>query len=602
MTRVEWQLPEDDPVQSGLAEPPETSSPKPANFTDFATELGFPAWMGKIFAARSELWQTPDPDSLRRFLQPSLKDMPQPFLLADMEKAANRVCAAILEQEMIAVYGDYDVDGTVGTAVLRRFLRSVGVEPIVYQPDRKLEGYGLNVGAIERFATKGVTLMLSVDCGISNVKEAEAAKNLGLDLIIVDHHEVPEPMPQAFAVLDHKRPDDVSGINNLCGAGMAFYLAMAVRARLREQKFFTIERPEPDLRELLDLVAVATIADMVPLIQENRILARLGLEKLRRQPTPGLAALFAVAGVDHRLAGAYHVGFVIGPRINASGRLGSASKALELLSTDNLQEARELAQALEEVNAERVAIQNRTVGEALAQAESLVADWGADFPALVLGSDGWHEGVIGIVAAKVVDKFHRPVVVCSFSEDAPLGKASVRGFQDLNALAALQANAHLLAKFGGHKAAAGLSIARENFAAFQQGFAAAIQEQVEARLGKGQKLMPRRIRVDSVLSAADISVRSARALEALAPFGMGNPEPVVVLENLEVVSKKVLKSAHLKLQVQASALAPVEAMWFNAGDLPIDRGSQISLACTPQLSTFRGITKLELRVRDLRPQ
>lgn len=596
---MEWQIPSDRGVAGdGAGDTPAQHSG--LNFAQLSEEFGLPRWLGPLFEQRSEQLRIRDREDLKRFLQPSLRDLPHPNLLIDMDKASARVADAVQAREKIAVFGDYDVDGTVGAAIQRRFFRSLGLEVTVYQPDRKTEGYGLNCEALRKLVEAGHSLIISVDCGISNVKEAALVKELGADLIIVDHHEVPDPMPDAYAVLDHKRIDDVSGINNLCGAGMGFYLAMSVRSVLRERGFFSPERPEPDLRDLLDLVAVATIADMVPLVGENRILARLGLEKLRRQPTPGLAALCAVAGTDPREVRAYHVGFVIGPRINASGRLGSANLALELLSTDSLEEARQMAQTIDTVNTERMQVQRAAAEEAFQQAEELLAKEGEDFPALVLGAEGWHEGVIGIVAAKVVERYHRPVVVCGFSKDSSHGKGSVRGFQDLDALAALRECAELLMKFGGHKAAAGLAIEKENFPAFQRAFAAAIQKQVAERLGEGAKLLPKKLKIDTELQGQDLSLQSARALEALAPFGIGNPEPIFVVNNLEVVTKKVLKSAHLKLEVKGDRLRATEALWFNADDLDVNPGEGVSLAFTPQISTFRGFTRLELRIKDLK--
>lgn len=568
---------------------------------ELASALKLPTWVANLLLQRSAHWKSRELEDFRKFLYPTLKDLPDPFGLPDMEKAAVRVAEAVARGEPIAVYGDYDVDGTVGAALLRRFFRSLGVEPRVYQPDRKKEGYGINRAAVELLRAEGATLLISVDCGISNVAEAARARELGLDLIVVDHHEVPDPMPQALAVLDHKRSDNESKIHSLCGAGMGFYLALATRAKLRERGYFNGNgRKEPDLRELLDLVAVATIADMVPLVDENRVLAKVGLEKLRRNPQPGIKALLEVAGVRPSEVAAYHVGFVIGPRINASGRMGSANTALELLSTDDRETAQRLARELHTVNQERVDLQKQITMEALEQARGLLDSEGGDLPALVLASENWHEGVIGIVAAKVVEKFHRPVVVCAIDPQSGHGKGSVRSVRDLDILKCLQACAGMLEGFGGHKAAAGLSLKRAKLTEFRREFANTVGNEVEAMAGAGERVLRRALALDLDLTDEPLDLDSVRFLELLAPFGIGNPEPVLMARGLNVVEKRIMKEVHLKLHVRSGHGRLLEALWFNAASgLDLEAGNAVDLAFTPQISTFRGSERLELRIRDL---
>jgi single-stranded-DNA-specific exonuclease len=567
---------------------------------EISQEFSLPHWAAEIIAQRSEGWRSSNRESIHRFLNPSLKDLPDPFLLPDMDKAAERVAQAVLNREQIAVYGDYDVDGTVGAAILRRFFRGLGLEPFVYQPDRRHEGYGLNCAAIDFLRGKGTQLLISVDCGISNVKEAAHAKSLGLDLIITDHHEVPDPMPDAYAVVDHKRRDNTSPIDSLCGAGMGFYLALAVRARLREKGFFSGVVKEPDLKELLDLVAVATVADMVPLVDENRVLARIGLEKMRRKPQVGIAAICKVANVDPRELGTYHIGFVIGPRINASGRLGSANAALELLSTDDEAEALQLAQELNRVNGERLDLTREITRSATIEAEELLEARGQDWPAIVVASDEWHEGVIGIVAARLVERFHRPAIVCALDLEKGTGKGSVRSVKGVDVLHCLESSRDILLGFGGHKAAAGLSFDIDNFDEIQERFAIAVGDEVAKVRGDEIRLMDKVLNLDADLSEVDLSSDSVKMLERLGPFGIGNPEPVMLARGLGVVSKKIMKEAHLKLELRTKGNLVQEALWFNATKgKDLELGALIDLAFTPQMSSFRGRERLELRVRDL---
>ncbi len=559
--------------------------------------LDLPLWVARILAQRSQFWADSSLSSMERFLRPRLQDLPDPFALKDMSLAVDRVIQAIQKKEKILIYGDYDVDGTVGAAILRRFFRSLGCEPLVFQPDRQKEGYGLNVQAIEDFAKKGVHLLISVDCGISNVVEAKRAKELQMDLIICDHHEVPDPMPQALAVLNHKRKDDSSGIRNLCGAGMAFYLAIAVRSTLRQQKYF---KKGPDLRELLDLVAVATIADMVPLLEENRILTHLGLTKLRTHPCVGLRALCECTNTPLGQVSTYHVGFVIGPRINASGRLGSASIALELLSTDDPMVAKDLAQQLHAINHKRIEVQKQVSKEAMEQSAALETN----VAGIVIQSDHWHEGVIGIVASRVAEKFHRPVVVVSFKDH--MGKGSVRSYKNIDVLACLRECDSLLVKYGGHAAAAGLSVERKNFPAFCKAFAQAVGKQVEALTCPGQTLLDPVISIDMELSQSSLDVESIGQLARLEPFGMGNPRPIIALQGIKVNSSRLLKEEHLKLFLAGDSkdsisTGDMEAIWFYAPkEKQPSAGDSIDLAVIPGVSTFRGRTRLDLQIKDLR--
>jgi single-stranded-DNA-specific exonuclease len=592
---MEWRLKEESTLESGISA------------EDLAQSLAMPLWIARILHHRMRQWSDQSLDAVKRFLEPSLKNLPDPFSLPDMDRAADRLAEAVVEKQKIAIYGDYDVDGTVGSALLRRFLRSLGCEPVVYQPDRQKEGYGVNRAAVEKLAEDGAQLLIAVDCGITSVAEVVRANELGLDVIICDHHEPKEQLPPAYAVLDHKRVDNESPIHSLSGAGVAFYLAIAARSVLRDIGHFDPEEgvcKEPDIRELLDLVALATVADMVPLVEENRILLKFGLERMRKAPCVGLRELLRVAGVNHEEVSPYHLGFVLGPRINASGRLGSANGALELLSTNDPAEARRLAESLHAVNEERVKLQGDVAAEALAQAEEQISHRGEDLPALVLVADHWHEGVIGIVASKVMERFHRPVAVVTFATHTGMGKGSVRGIARFDVVQALEVAGEHLKGFGGHKAAAGLSLEREKLEAFREAFAGAIAEQAYAITEGASRILPREVVADVRLEDdSELTAENVGLLERLAPFGLGNAEPVVVISGWKIAGVKTLKERHLKIQFTTTQNKSLEGFWANgSGRLEDSEAGSVDIICLPQINSFRNLNRLELKIKDVRPR
>ena len=587
-----WRVREEAALESGLR--PE----------DLARNFQLPLWVATVLHNRMKHWGDHSLEAVKRFLEPSLKFLPDPFSLPDMDRGADRLAEAIVEGQKIAIYGDYDVDGTVGSAVLRRFLRRLGNEPVIYQPDRQKEGYGINAGAIERLAEQGIQLLIAVDCGITSVKEVARANELGLDVIICDHHEPKEELPPAYAVLDHKRADNESTIQSLSGAGVGFYLAIATRSVLRDIGHFDADgggKPEPDIRELLDLVALATVADMVPLVDENRVLLKAGMDRMRKNPCVGLRELLRVTGVDPAEVSTYHLGFLLGPRINASGRLGSANAALELLSTDDPLEARQLAEQLDAVNQERMRLQGEVADEALAQAAAQLEKYGKDLPAFVLWSEHWHEGVIGIVASKVTERYHRPVAIVTFGTQSGKGKGSVRGVGNLDMTKALEANAELLLNFGGHKAAAGLGLNRENIEALREGFAEAVGAQV-AEISDGARVLKKDVTCDVELAdESELTNQSVAAIEKLGPFGMGNSEPTLLISRWKVAGTRVMKEKHLKIQLTTSQNKSLEGFWANGvGKAEIEEGGEIDIVCLPQINTFRNLNKLELKIKDIR--
>ncbi len=591
---MSWRLRESESLRSGLS------------VEDLASFLHVPQWQAAILHQRMGAWSDQSLEAIQRFLEPSLKNLPDPFSLPDMDRAAERLAEAIVEAQSIAIYGDYDVDGTVGSAILRRFLRSLNVEPLVYQPDRQKEGYGVNRSAIENLSEKGIQLLITVDCGITSVAEVARANELGLEVIICDHHEPKGELPPAYAVLDHKRQDNEGPIRSLCGAGVAFYLAIATRAILRDIGHFEADgaaKKEPDIREWLDLVALSIVADLVPLVDENRILLKAGLDRMRRSPCVGIRELLRVANVKPEDASAYHLGFILGPRINASGRLGSANAALELLSTSDEKVAKELAQHLDGINEERVNLQGEVTAAALAQAEQQLVNLGEQLPAFVLYSDEWHEGVIGIVASKVVDKYHRPVAIITAATHSGFAKGSIRGVSRLDMLAALESSAEFLKGFGGHKAAAGLTIEKDKVEQFRKAFAEAISAQVKTITGEeSATLLVRDVVIDARLADdSELTRQAVEFLEKLGPFGMGNPEPVILLSNWQLDGIRVLKERHLKMQLRSEQNKSMEGFWANGTDRwNAGENVMVDIACFPQINSFRNLDRLELKIKDMR--
>src|SRR6266545_508694 len=409
-----------------------------------------------------------DTDSARRYLSSSLRtDLPSPFEMADMEPAIRRLVEAIKNKQQIGIWGDYDVDGTTGASVLVSFLREVGAQPIYHVPHRIDEGYGLNTEGLRRFKERGVDLVVTVDCGIYNAQEVTAAGDMGLDVVVIDHHQPPEALPLALAVINPHRKDCAFPDKGLCAAGLAFYVVIALRARLREQGWFA-GSAAPDIRRYLDIVTLGTIADMVPLTGVNRTLIRRGLAELASSTRPGVVALKEVAGIAAGEVSAGQVGFRLGPRINAAGRVDYGIKVVELLTTDSHDIALRIAQELDAHNSERRMIEAAVLEQALAQATSAVD--GGSRHSLVLAAEGWHPGVLGIVASRIVEKYYRPTVVIGFNGRE--GKGSARSIRGFHLFDGFRRCAEHLEKFGGHEFAGGLSIAPDKLDCFTEAFEA----------------------------------------------------------------------------------------------------------------------------------
>jgi single-stranded-DNA-specific exonuclease len=547
-----------------------------------ARELSLEPIAARVLASRG----LADPADAERFLAARLADLPDPFLLRGMEAAVARLLAALAAGERIALYGDYDVDGVTSTALLAGFLRAAGGDVVTYVPHRLVEGYGLNTAAVKRLAEGGARLLVSLDCGITSVAEVRAAAELGVDTVVVDHHTVPVELPAATAILNPHQPGCAYPYKPLAAVGVTFCLAMALRRRLREAGKFGAARPEPNLREALDLVALGTVADVVPLTGVNRVLVRWGLEELARTRRVGLAALKRVAGIAPGAVSAGQVGFRLGPRINAAGRLDDAGRGVRLLLEDDPARAAALADELDRENRARQEIEREILEEALAQAAERVRGGARG---LVLSSERWHPGVIGIVASRVVERFHRPAVLVGVADG--VGKGSGRSIEAFHLYDALDACAGHLTRFGGHKHAAGITIDPARIAAFRDAF----EGIAGARLGDDD-LVPR-CRIEGRVDAGDLSERAALALEGLAPWGAGHPEPLFALRARPGRARTVgATGAHLKLTLGAG----LDAIGFGLGDRLAACEGEVEAAVSLGFDEWDGRRRLQLRIKDLR--
>ncbi len=518
------------------------------------------------------------------FLKPDLKDLHDPFLLKDMDKAIERIVSAMDKRERIAIWGDYDVDGTTSTAMLHLFFRELGVETFCYIPDRISEGYGLNAGALKKLGGDGVKLIITVDCGSSNRDEVRFARSMGLDVIVSDHHELPGELPEAAALLNPKQNGCAFPFKGLAGVGVAFNLIMALRVRLRKLGRFA-GGAEPNLRKYLDLVSIGTVADMVPLVAENRVLVSHGIKELERTERPGLKALKDAAGIRAGRVDADSIAFQLAPRINAAGRLTKASTALKLLITGDPGEASSLAEALNRENASRQRLEAETLEEALSMIGGGVSDRG-----VVLFSEGWHPGVIGIVASRLVERLSRPAVMIAV--EGPVGKGSARGIKSLDMIEGLKACSGLLERYGGHKGAAGLTVARENIERFRDAFIGYLNGTLT-----DEDLIPEII-CDAEVSLDRVDLRLIREIQSLSPFGASNREPLLCARDANIIQTEVVGARHLRFRVAQNGCSR-SGIGFNLAGLHPIRGERFAVAFSPYLDEWQGGTNLKLRIKDV---
>ncbi len=545
--------------------------------------LDLPEIIGRILAARNV-----PIDEADAFLNPTLRSLlPDPYALRDMDKAAQRVADAIAGGQSIAVFSDYDVDGATSSALLKRFLKSAGSDAEIYIPDRFTEGYGPNEAALRHLKSNGADLVLTLDCGISAHDPLNAARDIGLDVIVVDHHQAGDDLPHADAVVNPNRLDDLSGQGHLAAVGVTFLLVVAINRLLRESGWYEGGRSEPDLLQWLDLVALGTVCDVVPLTGLNRGFVTQGFKIMARRGNPGLSALCDAARVDRR-PDTYTAGYILGPRINAAGRMGQSGLGADLLSLDDRTRAAEIAQELEALNAARQAEEASVLEAALVQAENAVGEK-QDLPVVVVSGDGWHQGVIGIVASRLVDRLGRPSIVLTFDQDGA-GTGSGRSIQgvDLGSAVRSAVERNVILKGGGHAMAAGLTVERARLGELRGLLEEQLGDQVaEATRAPGLK-------IDGAISARAATVDFISALERVGPFGIGNPRPRFVLPAHRVSYADVVGSDHVRCTLTAGDGARLSAIAFRCADTALGKallakgGPPIHLAGHLSRNEWRG--------------
>ena len=541
-----------------------------------------------------------------RFLQPSLKCLHDPGLIANLGKAASRIASAIRDKQKIVIYGDYDVDGITATAILWHAIRCLGGEASYYIPHRIDEGYGLNATALAEIIDGGAQVIVTVDCGVTAVEQAKIARERGVDLIITDHHEWhDDTLPECYTIVHPRLSKDDAGVPHaypnpaLCGAGVAFKLAWGIGVAASDAS----PRVSPEFREFLleatALAALGTIADVVPLVGENRILAAYGLGGLKASKLVGIQALIESAGLTGQTLDSYHVGFLLAPRLNACGRMGHAREAVEMLTEADHARAVDIATYLEQKNRDRQALEKEILDAALAQIEEQKLD-GDDCRAIVLGAQGWHPGVIGIVASRIVDRLCKPTIMIAFNDNngsGMIGQGSGRSITGFHLAHALEACGQYLEAYGGHEMAAGLKVKPENFADFRRCFCQYAFEHLEP-----EQLVPE-LKLDAEAELRQVTAALVNDLQRLGPFGHGNRRPLFCSRGLEIAGapRRVGKTGnHLQLFVRQGSIN-MRAIAFGAGDL-FDRlqpGVRVDLAFEPTLNEFNGFSSVELEVKDV---
>jgi single-stranded-DNA-specific exonuclease len=555
-----------------------------------------PELLARILAGREV-----EADEVAGFLDPTVRSlMPDPDTLADMHAAAGRLADAVMRAETIAIFGDYDVDGATSAAVLGRYLAHCGLRPLIHIPDRLFEGYGPNADAIRTLALQGATLLVTVDCGATSHAPLLEARKLGLDVIVIDHHQADEELPCALALVNPNRLDDLSKLGHLAAVGLVFMAIVALNRELRRREFWTSERREPDLLRFLDLVALGTVADVVPLKGLNRAFVAKGLLALRRRESPGLTALMDVA----RLGGppqSWHLGFLLGPRINAGGRIGRATLGVDLLMQDDPAECVRLAGELDRLNRERQAIELATLAEA--EAEAMAALGAEEKGAVVVtAAEGWHPGVVGLVAARLKERFGRPAFAIAI-EPGGIGTGSGRSITgvDLGQAVRRALREGLIIKGGGHAMAAGVTLRKDALSGFRAHLESTLASAVEVARRDDALL------IDGAITAAGANSDIVAMIARAGPFGAGNPEPVIVLPAHTLVYAEDVGQAHTRVRLRASDGSTISAIAFRAVGqrlgiaLAMNRGQSVHAAGTLCLDQWNGIERVQLRLMDMAP-
>jgi single-stranded-DNA-specific exonuclease len=557
------------------------SSFDPELIDNFALQLNVPKIFASILISRG----VDSLDKAKHFFRATVADLNDPFLLPDMQKAVDRIIKARDKQEKVLIYGDYDVDGITSVSMLYLFFGSLGCNISFYIPNRLNEGYGISQAGIEEAAKKNITLIVSVDCGITAMKEVELANSLGIDVIVSDHHEPAATLPNAYAILNPKCEHSNYPFQELAGVGVAFKLLQAIAT--------TLKLDSTTIPQYMDLVAIGSAADIVPLVDENRILMREGLLSLNNGNREGLKALIDTAGIHNSELNTGQIVFILAPRLNAVGRMGNAERAVNLLTTTNQQTAKNIAHILESENRIRKNIDDSMFLEA----QELVTTY-YDLEknsALVLDMEGWHQGVIGIVASRIVEKYYRPTIMIS-CEDG-MGKGSARSINGFDIYEALKQCEDLLVSFGGHKYAAGLSIQQKDIMAFRERFNNIAHQHLD------EDLLARKIKIDGEIQLNDINERFIRLLKMLAPFGPQNMRPVFLTRGLQVIGKPtIVGNNHLKFKVRQNNVI-IDVIGFNLGDkiYRISPGEQnLDLVYIIEENEYLGKINLQLKIKDLR--
>lgn len=519
-----------------------------------------------------------DAKDIDRFLHPKLENLHDPFLLNDMEIAASKIITCIDKKEKITIYGDYDVDGITSIATLSKFLTELGIENDYYLPNRLDEGYGLNNNALDKIAKSGTKLLITVDCGISAYEEIEYAKKLGLEVIVTDHHECPEKIPQALAVIDPKREDSTYPFSSLAGVGVTFKLIHAISIKL------SLDRKR--YLKYLDIVCLGTVADIVPLIDENRIIVSFGLMLVRETRNIGLKALIELSGYSSIDSTA--ISFGIAPRINACGRMGEAEIALKLLLTASVVEAKAIANKLNLLNRERQEVEKSIINEAI---EMIEKDKLYKKDIIIVGNKNWHHGVIGIVASKITELYYKPSVLISFEDG--IGKGSGRSIEGFDLHGALMKCGEYLDKFGGHEMAIGLTLKEENYNLFKAKLEKITSETID------KEAVPS-IKVDAVVDFRNINMDIFTSMKLLEPYGESNSSPLFVSKNLKVESVRLLSNdKHIKLTLKDGNVL-LGAIGFNLGDKAIRLGDKIDLVYALEINKYNNIESIQLNVKDIK--
>ncbi|NTG48647.1 single-stranded-DNA-specific exonuclease RecJ [Agrobacterium rhizogenes] len=552
---------------------------------------GLPDLIARVLAGRGV-----GVDEAMAFLDPTIRSlMPDPYLLTDCEKAAGRLLRAVKTGETVAIFGDYDVDGAASSALLYRFLTHFGVPASIYIPDRIFEGYGPNPAAINQLIDNGATLIVTVDCGSTSFESLEAAKARNIDVVVIDHHQVAHELPHCHALVNPNREDDLSGQGHLCAAGVVFLVLVAALRQLREAGDARVR--SIDLLAWLDIVALATVCDVVPLKGLNRAYVVKGLIAARHQGNPGLAALFRKAGLGGPVS-PYHFGFLIGPRINAGGRIGDAALGARLLTLEDTSEAEIIAEKLDELNRERQAMEAAMLQEAEAEA---LAEYGNGDGAsvIVTARENWHPGIVGLIASRLKDKFRRPAFAIAFD---PMGKGtgsgrSINGF-DMGRMVRAAVDAGLLVKGGGHAMAAGLTVERGNLGKLRAFFTEKAERQVPGLVANET------LKIDGALGASGATVELIDRLETAGPYGSGHPQPIFALPSHRLRDSRLVGQSHIKITLEAQDGGRLDGIAFRAAETPLgellmsSRGSQIHVVGTLGADHWQGNRRVQLRVTD----